>query len=94
MLDATREFVEKIASLQLDMQKVDDAQSDDTGLATRHAPGYMRRTFQPKFYDDLETTIRNMYRQPKSQKQLERFHRQLMRLAGDATERDAKRNRG
>src|SRR5262249_2161395 len=76
MQDLTLRIIAKLLDLESDMESVDSSQSDDHGLNTRHAPGYIKRTLQSKWDRNLEDTIRHMLRQPVNQKKLQRFKQQ------------------
>src|SRR5262249_1114525 len=76
MQELTLKIIANLLGLEDDMESVDSSQSDDTGLNTRHAPGYIKRTLQSKWDRNLEDTIRHMLRQPVNQKKLQRFKAQ------------------
>lgn len=76
MQELTLQIIAKLLDLETDMENVDSSQSDDTGLNTRHGPGYIKRTLQSKWDRNLEDTIRHMLRQPVNQKKLQRFKQQ------------------
>jgi len=74
MQELTLKIIANLLGLEDDMENVDSSQSDDTGFATRHAPGYIKRTLQSKYDRNLEDTIRKMLgRQPEMTKKMQRF---------------------
>jgi hypothetical protein len=72
MHDLTQKFVDFLLALQNA-----EIPTDNTGLATHSDGGYLKTSLQPKYDDNLEGVIRNMFRQPLTRAQIERFRQQM-----------------